>query len=163
MWPAVDPVTNLNVGDVLVFANIVHNGGGHYDATTGIFKCPITGIYLFSMSVLDLNYEAGDIQVGIYKEDVQLAAASTARSSSSSANNDHESAHALSLSHCNRDEHVMVKVKYIEPTSKGLYAQLRSDTFFTGTLMYGSSSSKQQVRHFFEGPSNSPPHPKKRK
>ena len=39
-----DPVTP---GDPIVFNYAVHNDGGHYDSTTGIYTAPIDGIYEF--------------------------------------------------------------------------------------------------------------------
>ena len=37
----------MTVGDPIVFDNPVHNAGGHYDPTTGIYTTPIHGTYEF--------------------------------------------------------------------------------------------------------------------
>ena len=40
-------ITTLNPGNPIVFNYLVHNAGGHYDPTTGIYTVPIDGTYEF--------------------------------------------------------------------------------------------------------------------
>ena len=37
--------SSMTPGDPIVFNNPVHNTGGHYDPTTGIYTAPIDGTY----------------------------------------------------------------------------------------------------------------------
>ena len=42
---------SVGAGTVLVFGGIISNLGNHYDPTTGIFTCPVDGLYLFATSI----------------------------------------------------------------------------------------------------------------
>ena len=49
-------------GATLVFDNAIHNDGSHYNTGTGIFTCPVAGLYTVQCSLLSQNvsdsYEA---------------------------------------------------------------------------------------------------------
>ena len=45
---------NGNIGDVIVFDDVVTNLGGGYDLQTGVFNCSVSGVYFFSVSILSL-------------------------------------------------------------------------------------------------------------
>ena len=44
-------------GDVIPFESLLSNEGSHYDADTGLFTCPVRGIYMFHYSVQILEGE----------------------------------------------------------------------------------------------------------
>ena len=50
---------------VIVFNNVRHNIGSHYDNTTGVFTAPVNGIYLINFSLISGNTSLveGEIQV----------------------------------------------------------------------------------------------------
>ena len=47
--------TNYSYPDRIVFEDILTNVGDHYDPTTGVFICPVDGIYQFSLSLFRWN------------------------------------------------------------------------------------------------------------
>ena len=42
---------NYTYSDRIVFEDVLTNVGDHYNPTTGVFVCPVDGIYQFSLSV----------------------------------------------------------------------------------------------------------------
>ena len=42
-------------GSTLVFDNAIHNDGGHYNTGTGIFTCPVAGLYTVQCCLLSQN------------------------------------------------------------------------------------------------------------
>lgn len=44
---------NYTDGEIVVYEEVVTNYGGHYDPSAGIFTCPVTGYYLFSLSTMN--------------------------------------------------------------------------------------------------------------
>lgn len=42
-------------GSTLVFDNAIHNDGGHYNTGTGVFTCPVAGLYTVQGSLLSEN------------------------------------------------------------------------------------------------------------
>ena len=55
-------------GATLVFDNAIHNDGNHYNTGTGVFTCPVAGLYTVQCHLLSENntdsYEAWVIQSG---------------------------------------------------------------------------------------------------
>ena len=42
-------------GSTLVFDNAIHNDGSHYNTGTGVFTCPVAGLYTVQCSTLSQN------------------------------------------------------------------------------------------------------------
>ena len=51
----------MTPGDPILFNYPVHNTGGHYDPTTGIYTVPIDGIYQFIVRI----YTNADATIGV--------------------------------------------------------------------------------------------------
>ena len=52
--------TIYSPGDVIPFSSVIYNEGGRYDGSTGLFTCPVHGIYMFHYSVqIQIGYEWG--------------------------------------------------------------------------------------------------------
>ncbi len=55
-------------GSTLVFDNAIHNDGSHYNTGTGVFTCPVAGLYTVQGCLLSQNnsdsYEAWVLQNG---------------------------------------------------------------------------------------------------
>lgn len=43
--------TSLAPNTKIIFDNTVLNIGDHYDTTSGIFTCPVDGVYIFSLTI----------------------------------------------------------------------------------------------------------------
>ena len=43
---------HLQINQSFLFHDVTQNVGNAYDSNTGIFTCPISGLYLFSMTIL---------------------------------------------------------------------------------------------------------------
>ena len=44
-------ITNFKGSPKIVFDRVILNDGGHYSATTGIFRCPLSGVYDFAFFI----------------------------------------------------------------------------------------------------------------
>ena len=42
---------NLDARDPIIYHHIATNPGGHYNATTGEYTCPVSGLYFFQFSI----------------------------------------------------------------------------------------------------------------
>ena len=60
----------LTPGDPIVFNYPVHNAGGHYDSTTGIYTVPLDGIYEFIFRIY--GYEDNSIGAFLIVDNVQV-------------------------------------------------------------------------------------------
>ncbi|XP_053377629.1 complement C1q-like protein 2 [Mercenaria mercenaria] len=58
-------------GEVVKFGVVTTNIGNAYSTTTGIFRCPVAGLYLFSCNVL--GDKIGWVTLYVYKNGVQIA------------------------------------------------------------------------------------------
>lgn len=45
-------LTNLGLGQTVIFESVITNLGGHYHTTTGIFTAPESGMYVFHVSIM---------------------------------------------------------------------------------------------------------------
>ena len=60
-FPLTDKVYPAQVQTIVVFDGILFNTGNHYNPTTGVFTCPLSGYYYFSGDLVSnggLNYFA---------------------------------------------------------------------------------------------------------
>ena len=66
------PSENLNFSpeSIIQFGEALTNIGGFFNTDTGIFTCPVNGLYLFSMSI-HTNYDV-NINAVIYKDGIEL-------------------------------------------------------------------------------------------
>ena len=46
-------VSHVQINDIIVFPKVITSIGGGYSNLTGVFVAPVTGIYMFSCSLLD--------------------------------------------------------------------------------------------------------------
>ena len=60
----------LTPGDPIVFNYPVHNAGGHYDPTTGIYTVPLDGTYEFFFRIY--GFEDNSIGAFLIVDDVQV-------------------------------------------------------------------------------------------
>ena len=44
--------------DIVVFSYILTNVGGYYNADTSVFVCPVSGIYVFTLSIVTPSYNS---------------------------------------------------------------------------------------------------------
>ena len=42
---------NYNIDNVLLFDSVIYNNGNHYNPDTGVFVCPVDGMYLFALTL----------------------------------------------------------------------------------------------------------------
>ena len=63
-------VGTLTPTDPIVFNNPVHNSGGHYDPTTGIYTVPQDGIFQFFFRII--AYEDSSTGAFLIVDDVQV-------------------------------------------------------------------------------------------
>ena len=72
---------NYNTDNVLLFDSVNYNNGNHYNPETGVFVCPVDGVYLFAMTLCAPHDEAmfahirisGVKMVGAYSRDYELS------------------------------------------------------------------------------------------
>ena len=50
-------------GDVIQFPRAVANIGSHYNESTGVFTCPVTGMYHMQLSVLSANSTSAQVSI----------------------------------------------------------------------------------------------------
>ena len=48
-----------NIGDVIEFPDVIDNIGSHYDTSTSVFTCPVTGLYSLHLSLA--SYSASEV------------------------------------------------------------------------------------------------------
>ncbi|XP_052815001.1 cerebellin-3-like [Mya arenaria] len=78
-------VSHNHISQGLVFPSVTLNAGGGYDATTGVFTCPMNGIYVFSTSIMAISSAQPsanvNVHVDIMKNGVEIGAAFASGSS----------------------------------------------------------------------------------
>ncbi len=55
-----------SVGTIIFNSEQFEQGGNNYDATTGVYTCPVAGLYMF-VACITCNNASGDYQVEMYK------------------------------------------------------------------------------------------------
>ena len=64
------------IGEIIVFDSVLLNLGGAYDATTGVFTCPMDRVYIFSTSIMSASSTQQNlVHVDIMKNGAEIAAA----------------------------------------------------------------------------------------
>ena len=63
--------TPYEIGDVIVFDDVISNFGGHYNADISTFICPWDGVYLFSVNVQ--GYTSDNMYIDLMRNEVELA------------------------------------------------------------------------------------------
>ena len=66
------PTINVGTHNVFLFDTIVTNIGGGYNAHTGLFTAPVTGVYIFSINLMGTN-DHGELNVAVDKHGSTLA------------------------------------------------------------------------------------------
>lgn len=118
--------TNLPVSSTVVYEVDRYNPSLNYNATTGLFTCPITGTYQFHVTV-QANHV--DYQLEIVKETVVVGYLSPGTVGS----NYSQTGSVTIVTHCNAGESVHVRVGY----APGGYAYLEGArrSHFAGFLV----------------------------
>jgi hypothetical protein len=134
-------IDNLQSGDVVIFDDVRHNGGGYYNQTSGEFTCPLEGVYVFSVQVGEVNTK--DVELSVYKNDANILT-TTFTESKHATISVADTGHALTICHCKNGD--KVKAKVTNPATPSSI-QGRPRTVFAGALLYGSrASSTNQVQ-----------------
>ena len=126
----------------LQYASVTHNGGGHFNGSSGTFTCPVTGVYLFSIQLMDADVDK-DISIALIKGSTKVLTVSTADSKQAIAGN--KTGHGLTVQECLQNEQLRVKLVY---TTGGFAVFGYVNTVFAGGLLYGSIDEKNQVNFF---------------
>ncbi|KAL4239845.1 positive regulation of adiponectin secretion [Mactra antiquata] len=63
------PVSDLPLGSTVLFDNVHYNAGSAYDPSTGVFTCPRSGMYLFSIYVSATTATEANIEIKINGRD----------------------------------------------------------------------------------------------
>lgn len=66
----------LPLGTTIIYDQILYNAGGGYDGTTGIFTCPISGVYMFAIFVESFTLRTAIIELVIDGNDSLISAVS---------------------------------------------------------------------------------------
>ena len=125
--------TTLANGTVLVYDVALHNGGLAYDITSGLFTCPVSGVYLFGIRnlVQDHNY----CDVAVVKDDDAIAISTGHENSGPTM--------AISITHCDQDQTVKAQVTWTANGTCGTRAGHFSN--FVGSLLYQTLALNTQV------------------
>ena len=106
-FTAADPeAAYYDDGDVIQIPTIIYNEGNYYNNDTSIFTCPVTGVYMFSLSMRNAYtyYARGAIM---------LEANAIAVANSNDASNDHpqETATNVVIEKCDAGQRVWVRMQ----------------------------------------------------
>ena len=118
-----DSSISYNFGDVIIFPDIVTNIGNHYNAQTGIFTCPITGMYNIQLTVMSLQYAFAI---------VNIVHEGTAVGTAYGVNSDYDQGSASVVIVCNAGDEVWAQC---DVSSTGLTGS-RPYNVFSGFLLY---------------------------
>ena len=91
---------SYDTGDVIIFDQIVTNVGNHYHPNTSTYVCPLKGLYVFSVSVL--NTVSNHMKVNLMRENTHLG-------SGYSHVGDHNQGALSVVAECERGERVWVR------------------------------------------------------
>ena len=133
----------VSLGNTIQYALVTYNGGGHFDGSSSTFTCPVTGVYLFSIQLMD-TYGDTDIDITLYKDNEGILTTSTADSKYPTS--EYETGHALTIVHCEQNEKLNVRSTFLSGTSVPYFGQW--NTKFAGGLLYGSVNTNSQVHYF---------------
>ena len=92
----------LSTNERVPFDDVITNFGGHYNADTYLFTCPVHGVYTFTMATN--QYDHDNIQTGLLRNEeiiIRVAAEREAYRDSSS---------ATIITECNAGDSVYVRV-----------------------------------------------------
>lgn len=112
------------VDQTVIFDEQVVNYGGHFNPTSSIFTCPISGYYLFHASLL--SHYSQVIGSRIYVDDTFIIGAYSDGGSS-----DYGTGSMLIVARCDEGSSVTVKIEY----AGEMYGSEDRQTMFTGTLL----------------------------
>ena len=63
-----DEYNNVNPGQAVTFNDIIANIGNGMEPSSGVFTCPVSGIYAFSLSA-ETNIDDSITRIKVYKND----------------------------------------------------------------------------------------------
>ena len=117
--------TYTSAGETMQFEQVVTNIGAAFDNATGLFTCPVDGVYLFYASIHSQNGSHG---VGdIYKGDEYLVTVYTSDASEGQSDN-------LVITECSSSTAVSVRTK-MDDDNKVVGGDVRRGTTFSGYLL----------------------------
>nr|QBA18408.1 type 2 C1q domain-containing protein 5 [Littorina littorea] len=108
-----DPTPDFGVHGILRFDHILSNTANGYDAMTGIFTSPVSGLYVFHLDVMSQNGGPG-VAINIVKNGVAL---DDAYAQGGSMTNDQ--GNSLVVVHLNAGERVWTQHRYGATTVRG--------------------------------------------
>ena len=95
-------IRTYDIDDPVIFDDVLTNVGDAYDAKSSVFTCPVTGVYLFTMTLLPGVDEVAEAI--IYKENGVVSKVYASRSPDR-----HSQATNLSFVSCTKGQRVWVK------------------------------------------------------
>jgi hypothetical protein len=115
------------VGSVVKYDAVSHNGGRAYDVTTGLFTCPVDGLYLFLITHTNGNSAQSEVKIRTDGSAGIIARAQTIPGYGFS------SATGVGFANCERGQTVWAEV-----ASRDSNSQIRAAEYsnFAGTLIY---------------------------
>ena len=113
---------NLRDNEVVPFDDVISNFGGHYSTDTSAFTCPVQGVYMFSMTINQWDYNF--IRGILYRNNNELIQSRADNESS------FDSATATVITECNAGDQVFVSAGF-----GGQYDGSDAGCHFTGNLL----------------------------
>eukprot|EP00918_Siedleckia_nematoides_P035038 GHVU01076143.1.p1 GENE.GHVU01076143.1~~GHVU01076143.1.p1 ORF type:complete len:232 (+),score=28.98 GHVU01076143.1:58-753(+) len=113
--------TTVTPGAIIPFDNVQYNTG-EYNPSTGVFSCPVTGLYVFYFTVHIVINESGALDLMMDSSIIGRAAAG-----------DYNNADHIGIHYCNQYQDVYVS--YVSGNNKRIFGNNYSS--FGGFLLYG--------------------------
>lgn len=125
----VNPVMSMQVDQQIIFDDVTHNDGNHYNPTTGIFTVPIRGVYAFFLICTRPATSGAHYEIAINHNDVK-----TTMCMPGSHSGVPTTSVATSVINCEAGDRVHLTVANVENGEKELLAG--PHTTFCGSLVH---------------------------
>uniref|UniRef100_A0A8D0C0V1 C1q domain-containing protein n=1 Tax=Salvator merianae TaxID=96440 RepID=A0A8D0C0V1_SALMN len=111
------------------FDKVLYNGLNHYNPATGVFTCPISGVYFFTYHI---TVYSRNVRVALVKNGVKML------HTVDSYQGGEDQASGGTILELQKGDQIWLQT-YGGETFNGLFADLDDDTVFTGFLLFGTS------------------------